>query len=152
MLFLFLATLMAAWGTDGTKPAAAGSIGDMFWCACHGDVKSDMEDVELESLWEDLLATTGNGFDDLSLDPIRKAMPRYSTIAKAPGRLADAALEASAGLLGARASSDDFSEEPPEAEDARREPSAKSPRMSTRIRCVAAAAAVFFCRDASARA
>ena len=42
-----------------TIAAQPQGIGQYLWCACHGDVQSDMEDVELENLWEEVLTKTG---------------------------------------------------------------------------------------------
>lgn len=124
---------MAAWPVDRAE-ANPSSFGEYFWCACHGDIKSDMEDVALESLWEDLLETTGNGFDNLSMDPIRQQGGRAVKFA------GDALGAASGGLLGARSSSDDFAADEAEAALAgeglgapRREASGKSPRMSAKV-------------------
>ena len=57
-------------GRDASKDVAVapkGGIGEYLWCACHNDIKSDMEDVELENLWEDVLTQTGKM--GLSMDP-----------------------------------------------------------------------------------
>ena len=132
---------------DRPKVAAPSSLQEYFWCACHNDIKSDMEDVELESLWEDLLQNTGSQLekigDGISMDPfLRDGWREAALPTTGLGEDLSAHLKSAQGLVSPRpqgagktsGSPTSLGEEEKESSDSPRETIRKKPGVGTRIR------------------
>ena len=106
-----------------TIAAQPQGIGQYLWCACHGDVQSDMEDVELESLWEEVLTKTGAS---AVMDPFYRDDWHETFEAFDVSKGLDDAYASASGAMSPR-------DAPPPPDDNRRSPGG-TPRMSVRFK------------------
>ena len=124
-------------GRDASKDLAVapkGGIAEYLWCACHNDIKSDMEDVELENLWEDVLTQTGKM--GLSMDPFYREDWQESLPDLQVAKSLEHAYQSTAGAMSPRSSPASPSDRKgaDAAEGGERKSPGGTPRLSLRIK------------------